>query len=161
MRARYRCEACDRPLKAGNSKPCVRGCGARLCRRPHLPRCSDLHGGQCVNCPIPDEDHDMSNPDQPYDPNASAARTLRELGYTPGPQPIRQLRQVAAETLADIELSASTEPERSGETAETHTRLLEAAFEALGVLTENDLDQMEQQHLAKAFGLPEPGGDRE
>lgn len=95
--------------------------------------------------------------DQPYDPSASAANTLRDLGYVPGPQPIRQLRQIAAETLLDVELSASTEPERSGETAEAHTRLLEAAVDALLVLTENDLDEMEQRHLAAAFGLPEPG----
>lgn len=29
---------------------------------------------------------------------------------------------------------------------------------ALGTLTEKDLDEMEQQHLAEAFGLREPGG---
>lgn len=156
-RGRHRCTVCDRLLKAGSSKPCIRGCGARLCRTRHIPQCSDVHGGMCSNRPIPEEDHDMTNPDRPHDPNEAAADTLRDLGYVPGPQPVRQLRQVAAETLADIELSASTEPERSGETAEMHVRLLEAAFEALGVLTENDLDEMEQQHLANVFGLPEPG----
>lgn len=93
------------------------------------------------------------------DPSASAADTLRSLGYEPGPQPVRQLRQVAAETLADIRLSDSTEPERSGETADTHTRLLEAAVTALLTLTENDLDEMGQAHLAKVLGLPEPGGE--
>ncbi len=28
---------------------------------------------------------------------------------------------------------------------------------ALGVLTENDLDEMEQQHIAEVSGLPKPG----
>ncbi|MFE9601980.1 hypothetical protein [Streptomyces hokutonensis] len=100
----------------------------------------------------------MSAPDdQPHDPSTAAANTLRELGYVPGPQPIRQLRQVGAETLADIHLSAAVDPASSGETAEAHSRLLEAAVAALGVLAESDLDEMEQQALAEAFGLPAPG----
>ncbi|QIY72054.1 hypothetical protein HEP84_25800 [Streptomyces sp. RLB1-33] len=99
----------------------------------------------------------MHPDDRPYDPSTAAANTLRDLGYIPGPQPIRQLRQVGAETLADIRQSAATEPEGSGETPLADVRLIEAAVTALGVLTESDLDEMEQQHLAEAFGLPQPG----
>lgn len=99
----------------------------------------------------------MTTDDRPRDPSTAAANTLRALGYTPGSQPVRQLRQVGEEALADIHLSAALEPEGSGETALAHTRLLEAAVTALGALTENDLDEMEQQHLAEAFGLPQPG----
>ncbi|WP_328757482.1 hypothetical protein [Streptomyces sp. NBC_00271] len=95
----------------------------------------------------------MRPDDRPYDPSTAAANTLRDLGYVPGPQPIRQLRRVGGETLADIRLSTATEPEASDATAEAHTRLIEAAVAALGVLTESDLDEMEQQHLAAAFGL--------
>lgn len=53
-RARHRCAACDRPLKAGRHRHCVRGCGARLCRAVHLPPCTDIHGGQCPNLHPPD-----------------------------------------------------------------------------------------------------------
>ncbi|MFF0127314.1 hypothetical protein ACFYTG_16530 [Streptomyces mirabilis] len=97
------------------------------------------------------------DPDQPHDAMEAAREGLRSLGYVPGPEPIRQLRQVAADTLVDIELSASTEPEHSGEAADIHTRLLEAAAAALGTLAETELDEMEQHALAAAFGLPEPG----
>lgn len=63
-RARHRCAACDRPVKAARSRPCIRGCGARLCRAPHFPPCTDLHGGQCPNLQLPDGD-DMT--EQPTD----------------------------------------------------------------------------------------------
>jgi hypothetical protein len=158
MTARVRCTVCERRLKTGRWRACVRGCGAKLCRAAHQPLCSDVHGGQCDRLDIPEEPQRMSTTDdQPYDPSTAAANTLRDLGYTPGPQPIRQLRQVGAETLADIHLSATTAPESSGETAEAHSRLLEAAVTALGTLAESDLDEMEQQALAEAFGLPKPG----
>ena len=55
-RARVRCAACDRPLKAGRGRPCVRGCGAHLCRTPHIPLCTDVHGGQCPELQLPDEE---------------------------------------------------------------------------------------------------------
>lgn len=100
----------------------------------------------------------MSTDDRPCDPSTAAANILRDLGYVPGGSPVRQLRQVGAETLADIRLSAAIEPEASGETAFAHARLLEAAVTALGTLAEADLDEMEQQTIAEAFGLPEPGG---
>lgn len=99
--------------------------------------------------------------DQPNDPMESARQALRDLGYVPGPEPVRQLRQVAAETLADIRASAAAEPEQTGAGALAHVELLEAAVTALGVLTENDLDEMEQAALAEAFGLDQPGGGRE
>lgn len=99
----------------------------------------------------------MTTDDRPCDPSIAAAATLRDLGYVPGVSPVRQLRQVGAETLADIRQSAAIEPEASGETADAHARLLEAAVTALGTLAEADLDEMEQQALAEAFGLPKPG----
>jgi hypothetical protein len=52
-RARVRCAACDRPL-GRRGRPCVRGCGARLCTARHLPPCNDLHGGQCPNLNPPE-----------------------------------------------------------------------------------------------------------
>ncbi|ODA75558.1 hypothetical protein APS67_000121 [Streptomyces sp. AVP053U2] len=55
-RARYRCAVCDRPLKAGRGRPCIRGCGARLCRTTRIPQCSDVHAGQCDNRPDPEGD---------------------------------------------------------------------------------------------------------
>lgn len=58
----------------------------------------------------------MTTDDRPCDPSTGAADTLRALGYISGPQPVRQLRQVGAEILADIRLSAALEPESSGET---------------------------------------------
>lgn len=61
-RIRQRCAACDRPLKAGRGKPCVRGCGAKLCRAPHIPYCTDLHGGQCSNLQLPDEENPVTEP---------------------------------------------------------------------------------------------------
>lgn len=54
-RARYYCAACDRAVKAARSRPCSRGCGARLCRTPHIPPCNDLHGGQCPNLELPQD----------------------------------------------------------------------------------------------------------
>jgi len=48
-RARYRCAACDRPLKSGRGRPCVADCGARLCRTPRHPHCTDVHASQCPN----------------------------------------------------------------------------------------------------------------
>lgn len=101
----------------------------------------------------------MDSHDCPHDPSTSAANALRSLGYEPGPQPVRQLRQVAAETLADIRLFTTLEPESGGESAEAYTRLLEAAVQGLSVLAENDLDELEQAYLAAEFGLPEPGGE--
>lgn len=53
---RRRCAGCDRPLKTGRYRACVRGCGAVLCRAPHRPRCSDVHGGQCPNLELPEGD---------------------------------------------------------------------------------------------------------
>ena len=47
VRQRPRCAACDRSLPKGRYRLCVAGCGARLCRTPHIPRCTDLHAGQC------------------------------------------------------------------------------------------------------------------
>lgn len=99
----------------------------------------------------------MTNPDRPHDPMEAARDALRDLGYVPGPEPVRQLRQMAADTLTDIRLSAATTPEENGTRALAHIQLLEAAHVALGVLTDTELDEMEQQHLAEAFGLPEPG----
>jgi hypothetical protein len=55
MTARRRCAVCDRPLKAGRGRACVRGCGAHLCRAPHRPPCNDLHGGQCPRLQLPDD----------------------------------------------------------------------------------------------------------
>ncbi|MFF5919559.1 hypothetical protein ACFY8C_14555 [Streptomyces flavochromogenes] len=46
-RPRPRCAACDRALPRGRYRLCVADCGARLCRTPHIPRCTDLHAGQC------------------------------------------------------------------------------------------------------------------
>ncbi|MQY32593.1 hypothetical protein SRB17_05470 [Streptomyces sp. RB17] len=54
-RARSRCAVCDRPLKTGRGRPCVRSCGARLCRSTHIPLCTDVHGGQCPNLQLPPE----------------------------------------------------------------------------------------------------------
>ncbi len=54
MTARSRCAVCDRPLKAGRSRACVRGCGVQLCRATHRPPCSDVHGGQCPNYQPPE-----------------------------------------------------------------------------------------------------------
>ncbi|NUR02559.1 MAG: hypothetical protein HOY79_40305 [Streptomyces sp.] len=93
-----------------------------------------------------------STPDQAYDPSASAANTLRDLGHVPGSQPIRQLRQVAEDELSDATAESDTDVKDEG------TSLLEAAVAALGVLTEDDLDELEQQHLADVFGLDQPGG---
>ncbi|MEU5633533.1 hypothetical protein ACH47C_26935 [Streptomyces rishiriensis] len=98
------------------------------------------------------------NPDHAYDPSESAARTLRNLDYNPGAQPIAQLRQVAADALGAVRQSAATRPEASAATALAHTQLLQAAVTALCTLAENDLDEMEQQRLAAEFGLSEPGG---
>lgn len=53
---RYECAACERSVTAAKSRPCVRGCGARLCRTPRRPACTDLHGGQCPNLHLPEED---------------------------------------------------------------------------------------------------------
>lgn len=44
-----RCAVCDRPLPGRRGRPCVRGCGVYLCRAPHRPPCTDVHGGQCPN----------------------------------------------------------------------------------------------------------------
>lgn len=55
MTARIRCAACDRPL-GRRGRPCVRGCGARLCTTRHIPRCNDLHGGQCPNLRLPEDE---------------------------------------------------------------------------------------------------------
>lgn len=46
-RVRVRCTVCDRPLKGGRGRACVRDCGARLCRAARAPQCSDVHAGQC------------------------------------------------------------------------------------------------------------------
>jgi hypothetical protein len=46
-RTRPRCAACDRSLPRGRYRLCVANCGARLCRKPHIPHCTDLHAGQC------------------------------------------------------------------------------------------------------------------
>ncbi|MEV5420277.1 hypothetical protein [Streptomyces albogriseolus] len=54
MTARVRCAACDRPL-GKRGRPCVRGCGARLCTARHLPPCNDLHAGQCARLNPPEE----------------------------------------------------------------------------------------------------------
>lgn len=53
-RARVRCGSCDRPLKSGRYRQCVRGCGAKLCRSRRIPQCSDVHGGQCPHLDTPD-----------------------------------------------------------------------------------------------------------
>ncbi|MFF3876001.1 hypothetical protein [Streptomyces sp. NPDC001978] len=55
-RARHRCAVCDRPVKAGRYRLCSRGCGAKLCRATHRPPCNDVHGGQCSNLQLPDEE---------------------------------------------------------------------------------------------------------
>lgn len=55
-RTRHRCTACDRPLRSGRHRLCVRGCGARLCRAVHIPQCTDLHGGQCPNLQLPGDE---------------------------------------------------------------------------------------------------------
>ena len=60
MTARRRCAVCDRPLTGKRSRACIRGCGAHLCRTPHRPPCSDVHGGQCPNHQLPD-DGDLMN----------------------------------------------------------------------------------------------------
>ncbi|MFC9631408.1 hypothetical protein ACFTY8_19455 [Streptomyces mirabilis] len=99
----------------------------------------------------------MTTDDRPYDPSMAAADALRALGHVPGPQPIRQLRQVGADALEDIHQSAAEEPAASGPAALAHVRLLEAAVAALGGLVESDLDDMEQQHLAAVFGLDGTG----
>lgn len=49
-----RCAVCDRPLKAGKGRACVRGCGMYVCRAPHRPQCSDVHGGQCQHLELPE-----------------------------------------------------------------------------------------------------------
>ncbi len=54
-RAKHRCAVCDRPLKAGRGRPCVGGCGARLCRTTRIPQCSDVHAGQCPNHTVREE----------------------------------------------------------------------------------------------------------
>ncbi|MFF2933540.1 hypothetical protein [Streptomyces mirabilis] len=99
----------------------------------------------------------MTTDDRTRRPSTTAANTLRALGHVPGAQPVRQLLQVGADVLEDIRQSAAQEPAASGTSALAHVRLLEAAVEALGVLTESDLDEMEQQTIAEAFGLPLPG----
>lgn len=53
-RVRRRCAVCDRPLKAGRGRACVRDCGAHLCRAVHIPQCTDVHGGQCPNLDTPE-----------------------------------------------------------------------------------------------------------
>lgn len=50
-----RCAVCDRLLSKGRGRPCVRGCGAYLCRAPHLPQCTDVHGGQCPHLNPPED----------------------------------------------------------------------------------------------------------
>lgn len=59
MTARRRCAVCDRPLTGKRGRPCIRGCGAPLCRAPHIPHCTDVHGGQCPNRPEPDVSGDL------------------------------------------------------------------------------------------------------
>lgn len=49
-----RCAVCDRPLKAGKGRACVRGCGMYVCRAPRRPQCSDVHGGQCQHLELPE-----------------------------------------------------------------------------------------------------------
>ncbi|WP_416978661.1 hypothetical protein [Streptomyces sp. T028] len=51
---RRRCAVCDRALKSGRYRACVRGCGAVFCRAPHRPPCGDVHGGQCPRLELPD-----------------------------------------------------------------------------------------------------------
>lgn len=55
-RARYVCAGCDRTVTAAKSRPCVRGCGARLCRTQRRPECRDIHGGRCSELQLPDEE---------------------------------------------------------------------------------------------------------
>ncbi|MER8008127.1 hypothetical protein [Streptomyces sp. NPDC094149] len=55
-RTRYVCAGCDRTVTAAKSRPCVRGCGARLCRTPRRPACNDVHGGMCPALDLPDEE---------------------------------------------------------------------------------------------------------
>jgi hypothetical protein len=55
-RARYRCAVCDRPLKASRGRPCIQGCGARLCRVVRNPQCSDVHAPTCPHHTFPDDD---------------------------------------------------------------------------------------------------------
>ncbi|MGW0764659.1 hypothetical protein [Streptomyces sp. NPDC002676] len=50
-----RCAVCDRPLTKGRGRPCVRGCGVYLCRAPHRPQCTDVHGGQCSHLNPPED----------------------------------------------------------------------------------------------------------
>jgi len=47
-----RCAVCDRPLKGGKGRACVRGCGVYVCRAVRRPQCSDVHGGQCANAEL-------------------------------------------------------------------------------------------------------------
>lgn len=55
MTASRRCAVCDRALPRRRSRPCVRGCGAILCRAVHRPPCNDVHGQACPNRPLPEE----------------------------------------------------------------------------------------------------------
>ncbi|MEU3340690.1 hypothetical protein [Streptomyces sp. NPDC006668] len=103
----------------------------------------------------------MRDDDRPYDPMESARQTLRDLGHVPGPEPVRQLRQLGAQTLAEIRATDLEAAESSGESALAYTQLLEAAVSALGVHTEAELDGMEQAALADAFGLHPPEAGRE
>lgn len=49
-----RCAVCDRPLKGGKGRACVRGCGVFVCRTVRRPQCSDVHGGQCPHLELPE-----------------------------------------------------------------------------------------------------------
>ncbi|MFD0117663.1 hypothetical protein ACFVZL_19885 [Streptomyces sp. NPDC058320] len=63
MTARRRCAVCDRPLTGKRGRPCIRGCGAHLCRATHIPHCTDVHGGQCPNHQLPDDGDHMNESD--------------------------------------------------------------------------------------------------
>ncbi|MFI5793820.1 hypothetical protein [Streptomyces sp. NPDC051677] len=56
MKHRHNCAVCDRPLKSGRYRACVRGCGAVYCRAPHRPPCGDVHGGQCSRLQLPESE---------------------------------------------------------------------------------------------------------
>ncbi|MET7781511.1 hypothetical protein ABZU94_07265 [Streptomyces mirabilis] len=98
-----------------------------------------------------------SSPDQPHDAMEAAREALRNLGHVPGPEPIRQLRQIAVDELQDIRASDGTASD-AGSGEPVHVRLLEAAATGLGVLTETELDEMEQAAIVEAFGLDQKDG---
>ncbi|MFI2202657.1 hypothetical protein ACH47Z_18130 [Streptomyces sp. NPDC020192] len=90
-----------------------------------------------------------TTPDRPGDAMEPARAALRDLSHIPGATPVRQLRQLGADALEDASQSAPTSAD---------VRLLQAAVTALGLLTETELDEMEQAALAEAFGLDQSGG---